>query len=82
MANHTPGKPIAEPATGTADDINIRCPKADFLCKLPVQRLFRCFVLIDTTLGKLPGVLPYSPCPENLASVVGQNDSDVGSETV
>src|SRR5690554_1605002 len=82
MAHHPPRKPVTQPAPGAADDFHIAGTQADFLSKLPVECILGGFVVLDTALRKLPGVLPYSPCPENFSPVVGQNDSDVGSETV
>ncbi|AFP29618.1 hypothetical protein MRBBS_0680 [Marinobacter sp. BSs20148] len=37
---------------------------------------------MNSALRELPGVLAYAPRPQHLPFVVGQNDSDVGSETV
>jgi hypothetical protein len=82
LAYHPPRESIPQPASRAADDFHIVCTEADFLSKLPVKRILGGFIMFDATLGKLPGVLPYSPCPENFSSVIGQNDSDVGSETV
>jgi hypothetical protein len=82
LAYHPPGESIPEPAPGAADDFHIAGTQADLFSKLPVQCILGGFVVLDATLRELPGVLPYSPSPEHFASVVGQNDSDVGSETV
>lgn len=63
-ANQSSWQTIAQPAPGTTKNFDIFRMKTDLLEKLSVHCIFRRFPVIDTTLGKLPGVLPDAPRPQ------------------
>ena len=83
MAPHSPRQSIAQPAVGPGQNLDAAGFQSHFLEELPVQGIFHRFTRIDPALGKLPGIpASNAPRPENLAQIVGKNDSDVGPETV
>ncbi len=54
----------------------------DFLAQFAVHGLFRGFTPVDATLRELPRVGAYPFAPEDLVSLVEQNDADVGPKAV
>ena len=53
----------------------------DLFLQLPEHGLFRCFVLVDPALGKLPGVLANTPPPEQAPLLVAEYNAYVGSKS-
>ena len=55
--------------------------QADFLLQFAIEGFFRGFSSINPALGELPGIpAPNPPGPEQLAVVVGDDYTDIGSE--
>jgi len=70
-----------QPVTGHTHYLDLMGLQAYFLLQLPEHGLFRCFVFLYPTLGKLPGILPDTTPPEQLTPVITQDNADIGSET-
>src|SRR5690625_1377892 len=76
-------QPVAEPAPGASKHLHILRVKPDFFMQFARQRLFRTLALVNAALGKLPRVLPaHAPRPEQLALVVGQDDSYIRAKAI
>src|SRR5437868_7006711 len=73
---------VAQPVTGTGDDSHMLRVETDFLMQFPEHGLLGTFAAIDAALRKLPGMGAYAFAPENLVSLVEQDDADVGPEAV
>lgn len=81
-SDQSPWQAITQPSTGAAENFYVFWLKTYFLVQLPIHSLFRCFPIVNASLGKLPGFLPYSPCPKDLTVMIRKDDTDVGSESV
>jgi hypothetical protein len=53
-----------------------------FLVQFPEHGLLGTFAAVDAALRKLPGMCADALAPENLVSLVEQDDADVGPEAV
>jgi hypothetical protein len=73
---------VAQPVTGTGDDAHMLRMETDFLVQFPEHGLLGTFAAIDAALRKLPGMGADAFAPENLVSLVEQDDADVGPEAV
>ena len=80
VPNHPLRKTVAEPASGTTDQLDIRRVESNLLFKLPVHRLLGGLIVINPPLRKLPGILTHTPSPEHLAAVIGDNNSYIGTK--
>src|SRR5690606_18830622 len=75
-------QPVAQPAPGAGQDAHVVGIMADLLVQLAIQGLLGGLIGIDAPLGKLPGVLVDAARPEYLPDIVGQDDADIGAETI
>jgi hypothetical protein len=73
---------VAQPVAGARDDAHVLWRQPHLLVELAEHRLLRRFAVVDAPLRELPGVGPYPFAPEDLVSVVEQDDADVGSEPI
>ncbi len=70
-------QPVTQPASGTADHLNVFGPQTDFFSQLAKHGLFGRFIPLNAALGKLPGPLPDPSRPEQAPMLVTQDDADV-----
>ena len=73
---------VPEPSAGAADNLHVGRAEPHLFVELPEHGLLRRLVPADPALGKLPGILAHPAGPQQLPGRVGQNDPDVGPETV
>ena len=73
---------VAQPVAGTGHDAHMLRMETHFLVQFPEHGLLGTFAAIDAALRKLPGMGANALAPENLVSLVEQDDADVGPEAV
>jgi hypothetical protein len=56
--------------------------EADLFAQLAVHCLFRYFVLPDTALGELPGILTDPTRPQQFTLAITEDDPDVGPVSI
>jgi len=78
----TLGQAIPEPFIGTTEDFHMVWFQSHFFVQLPIHGLLGSLILIDTTLGKLPGILPHTPPPEQTILIVAQDNAYIWPETI
>src|SRR5262245_12006172 len=68
---------VLQPATRTAEDLDVLRTQPHFLVELPEHRLLGGFAVLYAALRKLPSMLAYPLSPEHLIARIDQNDADV-----
>lgn|GEM_PF-5193969 len=70
---------ITEPVFGSSQYLYVFRPQSNLLAQLAIHRLYGSLSVLDATLRKLPRMLPNTFRPENLISVVDEDNTDIGA---
>ena len=81
-AYETFGQTVTQPALGRPQEIDMLGQQPYLLLQFTIHRLFRRFVGLDSTLRKLPGVLPYPAAPKQAVLVIAEDDPYVRPKAV
>jgi hypothetical protein len=82
LAHQTLWQSVSQPGAGGCQYLHMFRPEPYFFIQLSIHGIFSGFTVIQSPLGKLPGVLTETPGPHYLAKSVTDNDAHICAKTV
>jgi hypothetical protein len=77
LADVPVGQPVTQPALSIPENFNIFARQTNLFLELTIHRIFDRFIDLNSTLGKLPPALPFSPAQQDGPGIITEDDSHI-----